>query len=200
VWQPGKVPLLGQEVRIERIVTILLFLAVAFVSLKVTPRGVRQGNLFSWDPIIEVAVLFLAIFITIDPVLRMLSAGFDGPLAGLLALTTDEAGHHIPVAYFWLAGMLSGFLDNAPTYLVFFQLAGGNAATLIAEEPVVLQAISAGAVFFGALTYIGNAPNLMVRTIAAHRGVRMPGFFGYFGLACLLLLPLFALVTVLFFI
>ncbi len=198
-WQPGWVNVLGVPVRIERLVSMAMLAGITGLSLWLTPRGVRQGNLFSWSPMTEVAILFLAIFITIDPVLEMLSAGRAGPLAGVLALTTDAQGHDIPAVYFWMAGVLSAFLDNAPTYLVFFQLAGGDAAKLVAEEQAVLQAISAGAVFFGALTYIGNAPNLMVRSIAAHRGVRMPGFFGYMGLACLLLLPLFALVTLLFF-
>jgi Na+/H+ antiporter NhaD/arsenite permease-like protein len=198
-WQPGWVGILGVPVRIERLVSMALLAGITGLSLLLTPRGVRQGNLFSWSPMSEVAILFLAVFITIDPVLEMLSAGRAGPLAGLLALTTNAQGDDIPLVYFWMTGMLSAFLDNAPTYLVFFQLAGGEATTLVADKPAVLQAISAGAVFFGALTYIGNAPNLMVRSIAAHRGVRMPGFFGYMGLACLLLLPLFALVTLLFF-
>jgi len=198
-WQPGWVDILGVPVRIERLVSMALLAGITGLSLWLTPRGARQGNLFSWAPMSEVAILFLAIFITIDPVLEMLSAGREGPLTAMVALTTDAQGHDIPMMYFWMTGFLSAFLDNAPTYLVFFQLAGGDAAKLVATEPAVLQAISAGAVFFGALTYIGNAPNMMVRSIAAHRGVRMPGFFGYMGLACLLLLPLFALVTLLFF-
>jgi Na+/H+ antiporter NhaD/arsenite permease-like protein len=200
MWQPGAVVLFGTAIGVERLVAMGFFLVLVGVSLKLTPRAVREGNLFTWAPMVEVAVLFLAIFITIAPVLQMLGAGREGPMAGLLALTSDAAGHPSPAAYFWLTGILSAFLDNAPTWLVFFQTAGGDVARLTGEDARVLQAISAGAVFFGALTYIGNAPNLMVRTIAAHRGVRMPGFFGYFGLACLLLLPLFALVTVLFFI
>jgi Na+/H+ antiporter NhaD/arsenite permease-like protein len=199
VWQPGAVALFGTAIGIERLVAMAAFLAIMALSLRLTPRAAREGNLFSWDPMVEVAVLFLAIFITIAPVLTMLGAGAAGPLAALLALTTTESGAHNPVAYFWLAGILSAFLDNAPTYLVFFQTAGGDVAQLTGPEARTLQAISAGAVFFGAITYIGNAPNLMVRSIAAHRGVRMPGFFGYMAWSCALLLPLFALVTLLFF-
>ena len=199
IWQPGQVVLFGTAIGLERLLTMGFFLLLAALSLKLTPRAVREGNLFTWAPMIEVAVLFLAIFVTISPVLQMLSAGQSGPMSGLLALTTDAAGRPSPMAYFWLTGLVSAFLDNAPAYLVFFQTAGGDPARLTGEDATILQAISAGAVFFGALTYIGNAPNLMVRSIAAHRGVRMPGFFGYMGWAALLLLPLFALVTLVFF-
>ena len=199
VWQPGSVVLFGIPIGLERLLAMAFFLVLVGLSLALTPRAVREGNLFSWAPMVEVAVLFLAIFVTIAPVLGMLGAGAGGPMAGLLALTTDAAGRANPVAYFWLTGTLSAFLDNAPTYLVFFQMAGGDVARLTGEDNQVLQAISAGAVFFGAVTYIGNAPNLMVRSIAAHRGVRMPGFFGYMAWAVVLLLPLFALVTLLFF-
>jgi Na+/H+ antiporter NhaD/arsenite permease-like protein len=129
----------------------------------------------------------------------MLAAGFDGPFAAVLRLITRPDGSPEPLAYFWLTGALSAFLDNAPTYLVFFQLAGNDPVALTTTLSSTLLAISAGAVFFGALTYIGNAPNLMVRSIAAHRGIRMPGFFGYMGWACLLLLPCFALLSVVFF-
>ena len=141
------------------------------------------------------AKLFAAIFVTIGPVLAMLEAGFDGPLAPLLRLTVDGAGQPVPLAYFWLTGLLSAFLDNAPTYLVFFELAGGDPVHLTGPLTMILVAISAGAVFFGALTYIGNAPNMMVRAIASHRGVRMPGFFGYMRWSCALLLPCFLLLS-----
>ena len=199
VWQPGNVMLFGTAIGGERLVAMGFLAALVALSLWLTPRSVRQENMFTWSPMIEVAVLFLAIFITIAPVLAMLAAGPAGPMAGLLALTSDAAGRPSPAAYFWLTGALSAFLDNAPTYLLFFQTAGGDVARLTGADAPVLQAISIGAVFYGALTYIGNAPNLMVRGIAAHRGVRMPGFFGYMGWAALLLLPLFVLVTLVFF-
>jgi Na+/H+ antiporter NhaD/arsenite permease-like protein len=199
VWQPGEVALLGQKIGLERLLGMLTFAAITLVSLAVTPRTLRQRNLFTWEPMTEVAVLFAAIFITIGPVLDMLAAGPAGPLAPLLALTSDAAGRPSPLAYFWLAGMLSGLLDNAPTYLVFFQLAGSDPATLTGELAPVLRALSAGAVFFGALTYVGNAPNMMVRAIAAHRGVRMPGFFGYMAWSCALLALPFGLLTLLYF-
>jgi Na+/H+ antiporter NhaD/arsenite permease-like protein len=192
----GEVHLLGQAIELSRLAGIGLCVVVTAVSLAVTPSAVRQANDFAWHPMLEVAVLFAAIFITIQPVIDMLHAGLDGPLAPLLRLATDPAGQPNPVAFFWLAGVLSGFLDNAPTYLVFFQLAGEHPAT---HQPVALQALSAGAVFFGGLSYIGNAPNLMLRAIAAHRGVHMPGFFTFSLYAAAALLPVFALMTLLFF-
>jgi len=199
VWHPGEVALLGQQIGLERLLGILLFAAIAAASVAITPPALRERNLFSWAPMTEVAVLFAAIFLTIGPVLAMLAAGHDGPLGPLLALTTDAAGRPSPLAYFWLAGLLSAFLDNAPTYLVFFQLAGNDPISLTGELSPVLRALSAGAVFFGALTYIGNAPNMMLRSIAARRGVRMPGFFGYMAWSCALLLLPFCLLTVLYF-
>lgn len=193
----GEVKLLGQAIEVTRIAGILLCLSVTGLSLATTPRAVRQGNDFSWHPMQEVAVLFAAIFITIQPVIDMLHAGLAGPLAPLLRLATNVAGQPIPLAFFWLAGVLSAFLDNTPTYLVFFRLAGDDPA---ARHAVALQALSAGSVFFGGLTYIGNAPNLMLRAIAAHRGVRMPGFFTFTAYAAVVLLPVFALMSLLFFV
>ena len=113
--------------------------------------------------------------------------------------TLDGSGQPIPLLYFWLTGMLSAFLDNAPTYLVFFDLAGIHPAAMTGAQTLILQAISAGATFFGGLTYIGNAPNMMLRAIASHRGVRMPGFFGFMLLSSALLLPVFVLLSVVFF-
>ncbi len=193
----GEVDLLGQDIETARLAGIALCLVVTVLSLVVTPRAVRQGNDFSWHPMVEVAVLFAAIFITIEPVIDMLRAGLDGPMAPLLRLTTDAAGRPIPLAFFWLAGILSAFLDNAPTYLVFLQLAGDDPA---GHGEVVLRALSAGAVFFGGLTYIGNAPNLMLRAIASHRGVRMPGFFTFTGYAAVVLVPVFLVMSLLFFV
>jgi len=197
VWHPGDVDLLGQHIELERVIGMLVFSAVTLVSLRITSRSVRQGNLFSWEPMAEVGKLFAAIFITIGPVLAMLAAGADGPLAGLLKLTVNASGEPSRLAYFWLTGILSAFLDNAPTYLVFFQLAGDDPVQLTGPLNPILQALSGGAVFFGALTYIGNAPNMMVRSIAAHRGIRMPGFFGYIMWSSVLLLPCFVMISLL---
>ena len=199
VWHPGAVVLLGQAMAIERLVAIGLFLGITLVSLRYTPRALHEANDFGWAAMLEVAKLFAAIFLCMAPVLAILQAGPAGAASGLVALTNDAAGQPIPWVYFWLTGVLSSFLDNAPTYLVFFNLAGGDAAVLMGQGAHVLAAISAGAVFFGAMTYIGNAPNFLVLTMARQGGVHMPGFFGYFGWACVFLLPIFILVTFIFF-
>ena len=116
-----------------------------------------------------------------------------------LALVSDSAGQPNNAMHFWATGVLSSFLDNAPTYLVFFNLTGGDAQVLMTSLSTTLVAISAGAVFMGANTYIGNAPNFMVRSVAQSRGVRMPGFFGYMLWSGAILLPLFGLLTLVFF-
>jgi Na+/H+ antiporter NhaD/arsenite permease-like protein len=146
-----------------------------------------------------VAKLFAAIFVTIVPVIAMLRAEREGPFAPVVALVTHPDGSPADPMFFWATGLLSSFLDNAPTYLVFFNLAGGDPAQLTADLPRTLAAVSAGAVFMGANTYIGNAPNFMVRAIAEEMGLRMPSFFGYMLWSGTVLLPLFALVTFVFF-
>lgn len=199
-WHPGTVVVLGETLPIERVLAMGLFILITLVSLRLTPGGVRSDNDFGWGAMLEVAKLFAAIFICMGPVLAMLKAGAAGPAAGLVALTTDAAGQPIPWVYFWMTGGLSAFLDNAPTYLVFFNLAGGNAAQLMGAGAPVLMAISCGAVFMGAMTYIGNAPNFMVKAIVEESGTRMPSFFGYVLWACAFLLPLFLLITFIFFV
>jgi Na+/H+ antiporter NhaD/arsenite permease-like protein len=197
--RPWAVVVLGESVIVSQFGGVAVLLLVALVSVAFTPRAIRQSNDFTWQPMAEVAILFAAIFITIGPVVAMLHAGLDGPIAPLLRLSRDGGGQNLPLMYFWLTGILSALLDNAPTYLVFFELAGIHPTALSGAEGVTLAAISAGAVFFGGLTYIGNAPNMMLRAIAAHRGVRMPGFFGFALLASVLLLPALAVVGLLFF-
>lgn len=199
VWKPGVgVSVFGQTLELQNLVRDAVLVAVALLSLLTTPVEAREENHFNWGPMIEVAKLFLGIFLTIIPVIAILRAGSDGALAGLVRLTTDAQGQPISAAYFWLTGMLSSFLDNAPTYLVFFNLAGGDAAHLMAQA-TTLVAISAGAVFMGAVTYIGNAPNFMVKAIAEHRGVRMPSFFGYMAWSFVVLLPAFGMLNLVFF-
>jgi Na+/H+ antiporter NhaD/arsenite permease-like protein len=165
----------------------------------VTPTETREANEFSWFPIIEVAKLFAGIFITIIPAIAILRAGAEGALAPIID-AVNHNGEPVDAMYFWATGILSSFLDNAPTYLVFFNTAGGDAEVLTGPLSSTLLAISAGAVFMGANTYIGNAPNFMVRAIAEERGVRMPSFFGYMAWSCVILLPLFGVLTWLFFI
>jgi len=198
-WRPGEVTILGETMGIERIVGVLGFLLVAWLSMRFTPEALREENGFAWGAIAEVAKLFAAIFVTMSPVLAILRAGPEGAAAGLVALTSDAAGQPVPWVYFWLTGALSSFLDNAPTYLVFFNLAGGDPAYLMTQGALTLAAISCGAVFMGANSYIGNAPNFMVKAIVEENGVRMPSFFGYCAWAAVFLLPLFVLVTLVFF-
>ncbi|MDR3155153.1 MAG: sodium:proton antiporter [Deltaproteobacteria bacterium] len=174
-------------------------LALAAVSLLITPKESRRGNHFTWAPILEVAKLFAGIFITMIPAIAILRAGTGGALGSLVSLVTAPDGSPVNAAYFWLTGALSSFLDNAPTYLVFFNSAGGDAARLMSEFPGTLAAISCGAVFLGANTYIGNAPNFMVRSIAEERGVKMPSFFGYMAWSVGILVPLFIVMTFVFF-
>jgi Na+/H+ antiporter NhaD/arsenite permease-like protein len=192
-WDPGiVVPLPGAPLPLEKLVATLLLLVITIVSLRRTSRRWRLANEFSWHAMREVAVLFAAIFVTILPALHLLRQGPDGPAASIFSLVQGDA------AYFWATGIFSAVLDNAPTYLIFFTMAGGDAARLVAENAGTLAAISMGAVYFGALTYIGNAPNLMVRAVVEGEGVRMPNFFVYAFWAVLLLFPVFALVTLLF--
>jgi len=176
----------------------LALIAIAAASLRLTRPGVRHANDFSWHPMAEVAAVFAAIFVTIVPVLAMLRAGREGALAPLLAIVEPE-GKPIDAAYFWMTGALSSVLDNAPTYLVFFNLAGGDPAALTGPLWRTLAAISAGAVMMGANTYIGNAPNFMVKAICEERGIEMPSFFGYIGWALIFLMPLYFVLTLIFF-
>jgi len=199
-WKPGIVfHVAGVDLELQDLLRDLVFLLVAIASVRITRKDVRDANGFSWGPIKEVAILFAGIFICIIPVMAMLQAGSHGPFANLLTLVSRPDGSGNPAAYFWLTGALSSFLDNAPTYLVFFQLAGGDPHVLMTTQAALLAAISSGAVFMGANTYIGNAPNFMVYAIARENGVKMPSFFGYMAWSSLVLLPTFLLVTWIFF-
>jgi Na+/H+ antiporter NhaD/arsenite permease-like protein len=199
IWQPGwRVDVLGVAIEVQNLVRDLLLLLLTGLSLWLTPRALRAENEFNWLPMAEVAKLFAAIFITIVPVIEILRAGPQGALASVVHLVTLPSGQPSDVMYFWITGTLSSMLDNAPTYLVFFNLASGDAQTMMGSMSSTLQAISMGAVFMGALTYIGNAPNLMVKNIAHHHRVKMPGFFGYMLWSCAILLPLFLIESLLF--
>jgi Na+/H+ antiporter NhaD/arsenite permease-like protein len=195
-WTPGiDIDIYGTHVALQNLVRDGALIVIALGSLWLTPEEHRKANDFTWEPIAEVAKLFAGIFVCIIPVLAMLKAGHDGPFGWLLKAVTAHDGSPHAVAYFWLTGLLSAFLDNAPTYLVFFQLAGGDAAELMGKLSATLAAISMGAVYMGALTYIGNAPNFMVYAIANERGVKMPSFFGYMLWSCAVLLPVLGLLT-----
>src|SRR5206468_1971042 len=199
LWRPGiTFDAYGTEVELQDALRDAILLVIAFLSLVLTHEEHREANGFSWDPIVEVAILFAGIFACIIPVLAMLEAGKDGSFAWLLAAVTARDGSPHEIAYFWLTGVLSALLDNAPTYLVFFELAGGDAKALMGPLATTLAAISMGAVYMGALTYIGNAPNLMVYAIALERGIKMPSFFGYIAWSAAVLMPILAIVTVVF--
>jgi Na+/H+ antiporter NhaD/arsenite permease-like protein len=200
LWKPGiAFHVAGMDLELPALLRDLLLLAVIGLSLWLTPHGVREKNQFSWAPMQEVAKLFAGIFLTMIPVLAMLKAGEQGAFAAVARAVTGADGAPLPWAYFWSSGLLSAFLDNAPTYLVFFNLAGGDPQQLMTVLAPTLAAISAGSVFMGAMSYIGNAPNFMVKAIAEERGVRMPSFFGYMAWSLSVLLPLFVLMTLIFF-
>ena len=200
IWKPAtSFDIMGTPVGLAGLVRDVGLIAVTFVSLAVTPKPVHEANQFSWGPMQEVAKLFAGIFLTIIPVIAMLQAGVNGPFGAIVRAVTNADGTPNPAMYFWATGILSSFLDNAPTYLVFFNTAGGDAVQLMGPLASTLAAISAGSVFMGANTYIGNAPNLMVKAIAEDRGVKMPSFFGYMAWSGGILIPLFVVVTWLFF-
>ena len=173
-------------------------LCLATLSWFTTAPRLRRQNHFDWHPVKEVAQIFAGIFLTIGPILNLLSQGAQGPFSKLTEHLLAGGAPH-PGLFFWATGALSAFLDNAPTYLIFFHFAGADPIALSGALAPTLKAISCGAVFMGALTYIGNAPNFMVRSIAQDEGIPMPSFFGYMAYSCLVLLPLFALITWLFF-
>jgi len=199
VWQPGiSFTVFGTALPLQDLVRDALLILSALAALWLTPAAHRAANGFTFEPILEVALLFAGIFVCAVPVQAMLDAGHDGAFAWLLTAVTRHDGTPHQVAYFWLTGILSAILDNAPTYLVFFKLAGGNAADLMSTLAPALAAISMGAVYMGALTYVGNAPNFMIYAIATERGVKMPSFFGYMIWSIVVLFPVFVAVTYLF--
>jgi Na+/H+ antiporter NhaD/arsenite permease-like protein len=199
-WESGTLHLgLGIERNVSGLLRDGVLLILSYVSWRTTRPSIRVENAFTWLPIQEVAILFAGIFVTMIPALAILQAGQAGALAPLLSVISHADGTPVNAAYFWLTGALSSFLDNAPTYLVFFNLAGGDPQMLMGPLAGTLLAISAGAVFMGANSYIGNAPNFMVKSICQEQGIRMPSFLGYMGWSGVILLPLFVLVTLVFF-
>ena len=217
IWQAGDVTVLGIHMTVQGILRDLIIVAMGLLSLKFTSKELREANEFDWFPIKEVGYLFAGIFMTIVPALAILKAGESGALSFVIQAAKDE------MSYFWITGILSSFLDNAPTYLTFFTSALGKlgltedqigAALRLAEDQwhtigadpeklrlfvSYLKAISVGAVFMGANTYIGNAPNFMVRSIAEQNGVKMPSFFGYMAYSGAILVPLFIVMTFIIF-
>ena len=200
IWKsPIAFDIAGSRVGLPGLVRDIGLVAITFLSLAITSSKVHADNQFSWGPMVEVAKLFAGIFLTIIPVIAMLKAGTSGAFGAVVAAVTRPDGSPDPAMYFWATGVLSSFLDNAPTYLVFFNTAGGDPQALMTTFASTLAAVSAGAVFMGANTYIGNAPNLMVKAIAEDRGVKMPSFFGYMLWSGGVLIPLFILMTLIWF-
>lgn len=182
---------LGHPLAVTSLIRDGIFLMLAALSLWITPKAVRHSHAFSWAPLREVGRVFLAIFITLIPVSMMLQAGVKGPFAPLFSSISLDS----PKAFYWGSGFFSAFLDNAPTYLVFYTLGGGSAVDFMGVKAPFLMAISLGSVFFGALTYIGNTPNFVIRSIAQQSGVKMPSFLGYMLWALALLGPILGVVS-----
>jgi Na+/H+ antiporter NhaD/arsenite permease-like protein len=194
-------PRLFASASMRALAQVAAMLVLTALSMKTTPRGIHEANRFSWGPIVEVAVVFIGVFVTMVPALAFLEE--HGASLGITK----------PWQFFWASGALSSVLDNAPTYLTFASLATGVADAgagvlrvddlgLLAAHPVgarLLAAVSCGSVFMGAITYIGNGPNFMVKAIAEQHHVRMPGFFGYTLWSFTILVPLFGAVALLFF-
>ncbi|MBL8676960.1 MAG: sodium:proton antiporter [Alphaproteobacteria bacterium] len=195
IWQPAiSLNVGGVSIELANFLRDGGLILLALASWFFTPSEIHKENHFSWEPLKEVAKLFFGIFMTVIPVISILAAGHGGALAPVISLV-EVNGEPNNMMYFWLTGGLSSFLDNAPTYLVFFHMAGGEATRLMTTLTHTLEAISLGAVFLGAMTYIGNAPNFMVKAIAEGRKVAMPSFFGYMAWSAMILLPLFVLLS-----
>ena len=199
-WKPGiYFDIFHVHMELQNVIRDVLLLGLAYSSWVFTSKSIREANEYTWFPIIEVAKLFAGIFVTIIPAIAILKAGTNGVLASVISSVTQD-GEPLNYMYFWATGILSSFLDNAPTYLVFFNTAGGDPSVLMGEMSNTLLAISMGAVFMGANTYIGNAPNFMVKSISESSGIEMPSFFGFlFKWSIPILLPLFIIVSYLFF-
>ncbi|GBD92554.1 citrate transporter [bacterium BMS3Abin05] len=197
-----EVNILGIPAEAQDLIRDAFLILLGIISFRFTPHQIHKDNGFTWFPIKEVAYLFAGIFTTIVPALILLRAGESGNL-GFLIKAIKEPWH-----YFWITGGLSSFLDNTPTYLTFFSTVLGRfypgvpestaVARLIAEHHVYLEAIATGAVFMGAMTYIGNAPNFMVKSISEENNIKMPSFFGYMGYSIVILIPIYILSTFIF--
>lgn len=198
--------LFGVEVNYAEIIELAMLGALTWLSVKATSPEIRKYNNFTWHPILEVGKLFAGIFITMSPLIAILRAGNAGAMSTLVASLTTPEGSPVNGVYYWASGMLSAFLDSAPAYLVFFNMAAAPAESLhfLAQNymtgvvPQTLIAITMGASFMGALSYIGNAPNMMIKAIAEENGIKMPSFFGYMVWSFGILIPIFILMQLLF--
>ncbi len=190
----GSFTFFGEQYNYSSVLRNIILCTIAWVSLKTTHKTIREENGFSFAPIKEVAEFFIAIFITVAPILSILSKGEHGALS-MIFNWIAPGGEFVLSKCFWASGLLSSVLDNAPTFLIFFHLASGNAVELMTTKAAILTSFSISTVFMGALTYIGNAPNLMVRSISKNYGIQTPSFIGYMGWSIGILAPIFLIIS-----
>lgn len=198
--------LFGVEVNWAEVVELVMLGLLTWGSIKVTAPEIRKYNNFTWHPILEVGKIFACIFIAMSPLIAILHAGEGGAMSSLIHSLTAADGNPANGVYYWMSGMLSAFLDSAPAYLVFFNIAAAPASSvgilpqifMVDHIPTTLMAITMGASFMGALSYIGNAPNMMIKAIAEENGIKMPSFFGYMIWSFAILIPVFILMQWLF--
>lgn len=184
----------GIDMSVQSIIRDLFLFGIGVYSLKTTSKEIHEKNNFNFIPLKEVAEIFIVIFLTLIPVSYILKEGANGAFSGFFNWVSSSNGIDATRCFFG-TGSLSSFLDNAPTYLIFFNLSSGNADILMNSLSNVLKAISLGSVFWGAVTYIGNAPNIMVRSIAEQEKIKMPSFLGYMLWSFGILIPYFFLLS-----
>lgn len=195
----GIISLGGLDFYLENTLRNSILLILIGISFYLKPLSLRAKENWHLGPLKEIGILFIGIFITAEPVLQLLQKGTTGPLGSFLSFCLGDPLHPQPLPYFWLTGLLSSFLDNAPTYLIFFTMAGGDPYILTTSLQPILIAISSGAVFMGALTYIGNAPNLLVKAIVEEEyHIPMPSFFSYIFWSTLCLVPILLVLSLQF--
>ncbi|MDR2766539.1 MAG: sodium:proton antiporter [Holosporaceae bacterium] len=190
----GEFALYGHSFSHSSLIRNCLLVVIALISLRITPDVIHKRNGFSLLPLKEVAELFAGIFITVTPIINMLNQGSDGIFRPVFEWIAP-GGAFLADRCFWASGLLSSVLDNAPTFLIFFYLTSGDPQLLMTTNSHILAAFSISTVFMGALTYIGNAPNLMVRSISSHYGIKTPSFLGYLLWSVTILAPLFFVIS-----
>lgn len=185
---------LHEKYRWSSLLRNIILVSISLISMKFTPKSIRDRNHFSMAPIQEVAELFAGIFITAAPIIEILHQGTQGNLRWIFEQITHN-GEFVLQKCFWISGLLSSILDNTPTFLIFFHLTSGNAQDLMTAHASLLTSFAISTVFMGALTYIGNAPNLMVRSIARNYGVKVPSFLEYMVWSFGILIPVFIVIS-----
>jgi Na+/H+ antiporter NhaD/arsenite permease-like protein len=184
----------GKKFHYDSVIRNILLLVVAFISLRITPATLRKKNHFSFEPIVEIGEFFAGIFITVTPIIFMLHKGATGEFGSIFEWMSD-GNQFVASRCFWASGILSSILDNAPTFLIFFHLLSSKVTELMTVKSHLLVAISISTVFMGALTYIGNAPNLIVKSISANYGIKPPSFMAYMLWSAGILVPIFFVIS-----